>query len=427
MDAGPGPLTRDRSITREIKNDTTTLRDDAAVIKHDAAAIKHDTSEILQEIARLRAQLPDDQATLRPNTQASDSTLARYLDDLTSYAETVCWSGEDSDTDVEKDDVIVRVKSKSRSPTTSTKMFEKVSLPPVTAIPSPLEKDIASTVPPPAREPSPVRVSQPLSAAVFVDLSSGVGGPRPSNFPRVKSLPKTSQHLDSHMATPGPHISASASDTDLASLSRKMASLSGAENGAPNTTHNPQSIPEGIRKRLDNLDHKEVPPSPARAPIYFQDRMIGNFRLKPFASNPNLVLPKEVNPFLSSFAQTNAANIAIQMPPELVVSMAPKLTVQPPPEPIISKDSEPMVQKAPTIPVTQAISALNAQADELGELCNSVQRIFDDKTEMLSKQNEMKLRDFLYKIQTLQIDVNFRAGQMRLRLSSHVSTHLLCI
>ncbi|KAF1843524.1 uncharacterized protein K460DRAFT_146662 [Cucurbitaria berberidis CBS 394.84] len=81
-------------MTREIKTNTSNLR-------HDTAAIKQDTTNILQEIARLRAQLPDDLATLRPSTQGPDSMLIHYLDDLTSYAETVCWSGEDSDTDTE--------------------------------------------------------------------------------------------------------------------------------------------------------------------------------------------------------------------------------------------------------------------------------------------------------------------------------------
>lgn len=82
-------------MTREIKNDTTQIR-------NDTEAIKQDTSEILQEIARLRAQLPNDQAIAQPNIEASETMLARYLDDLTSYAETVCWSGEDSDTDTEE-------------------------------------------------------------------------------------------------------------------------------------------------------------------------------------------------------------------------------------------------------------------------------------------------------------------------------------
>ncbi|KAH7379605.1 hypothetical protein BKA66DRAFT_571419 [Pyrenochaeta sp. MPI-SDFR-AT-0127] len=85
------------SMTKEIKADTQHLRDDTA-------AIKQDTSDILQEIARLRAQLPDDFSTLRPSTLKTDTTLIRYLDDLTSYAETVCWSGQDSDTDVEEND-----------------------------------------------------------------------------------------------------------------------------------------------------------------------------------------------------------------------------------------------------------------------------------------------------------------------------------
>ncbi|KAF2824564.1 hypothetical protein CC86DRAFT_468651 [Ophiobolus disseminans] len=98
------------SMTKEIKHDTTHILDDTA-------AIKNDTSEILQEIARLRAQLPDDQATLRQSTKDSDSTLARYLDDLSSYAETVCWSGEDSDTDVEQDEVKPPQKLKSANPT----------------------------------------------------------------------------------------------------------------------------------------------------------------------------------------------------------------------------------------------------------------------------------------------------------------------
>lgn len=91
-------------MTREIKRDVTRgLENDEAMLDNQAA-MKNDTSEILQEIARLRAQLPDDGATLLPSKKDSDSTLARYLDDLTSYAETVCWSGEDSGTDGEKEE-----------------------------------------------------------------------------------------------------------------------------------------------------------------------------------------------------------------------------------------------------------------------------------------------------------------------------------
>jgi hypothetical protein len=92
-------------MTREIKKDVAKgLVNDEAILDNQEA-IKNDTTEILQEISRLRAQLPDDGATLIPSKKDSDSTLAHYLDDLTSYAETVCWSGEDSDTDDEKEAV----------------------------------------------------------------------------------------------------------------------------------------------------------------------------------------------------------------------------------------------------------------------------------------------------------------------------------
>lgn len=85
---------RCRSITREIKIDTTEIR-------QDTAAIKGDTIQILQEIARLRAQLPEDIHPESHQLLAADAPnfmLDRYLEQLTSYAETVCWSGNDSDT-----------------------------------------------------------------------------------------------------------------------------------------------------------------------------------------------------------------------------------------------------------------------------------------------------------------------------------------
>jgi hypothetical protein len=100
-------------MTREIKQDTNHLRDETT-------AIKHDTSEILREIARLRAQLPNDQATAQQAIQASHFTLARYLDDLTSYAETVCWSGEDSDTDDDRNHSTITNPKITRHATSST-------------------------------------------------------------------------------------------------------------------------------------------------------------------------------------------------------------------------------------------------------------------------------------------------------------------
>ncbi len=66
-------------MVKEIKADTQELL-------NDTSAIKQDTAQILAEIARLQEQLPRD-GNLR-NT--SGFMLERYLDNLTSYAETVC-------------------------------------------------------------------------------------------------------------------------------------------------------------------------------------------------------------------------------------------------------------------------------------------------------------------------------------------------
>ncbi|KAF2115115.1 hypothetical protein BDV96DRAFT_93809 [Lophiotrema nucula] len=64
------------SLAKEIKNDTEE-------IKRDTVAIRDDTAQILEEIARLQARLPvDDTKDYAPNF-----VLQRYLDDLTSYAE----------------------------------------------------------------------------------------------------------------------------------------------------------------------------------------------------------------------------------------------------------------------------------------------------------------------------------------------------
>jgi hypothetical protein len=70
-------LTLYRSISREIKQDTHEIR-------QDTSAIKDDTAQILAEITRLRAQLPRETQNDVPNLM-----LERYLDNLTSYAESV--------------------------------------------------------------------------------------------------------------------------------------------------------------------------------------------------------------------------------------------------------------------------------------------------------------------------------------------------
>jgi len=69
-------------MTREIKADTHEIRNDTSAIKQDTTQIL----DILAEIARLQEQLP--QGANQLNT--SGFMLQRYLDNLTSYAETVC-------------------------------------------------------------------------------------------------------------------------------------------------------------------------------------------------------------------------------------------------------------------------------------------------------------------------------------------------
>jgi hypothetical protein len=66
------------TLAREIKADTQE-------ILGDTSAIKEDTAQILAEIARLQEQLPRD-----ANKRGAAFMLERYLDNLTSYAETVC-------------------------------------------------------------------------------------------------------------------------------------------------------------------------------------------------------------------------------------------------------------------------------------------------------------------------------------------------
>jgi hypothetical protein len=70
-------LTYARSISRDIKSDTSLIRDDTLVIKQD-------TAQILAQISHLRAQLPQGLEEVGPNV-----VLERHLADLTTYAESV--------------------------------------------------------------------------------------------------------------------------------------------------------------------------------------------------------------------------------------------------------------------------------------------------------------------------------------------------
>jgi hypothetical protein len=71
------------TITREVKKDTIE-------ILNDTAAIKDDTAQILDEIARLQARLPED-----ASERKSNFVLQRYLESLTTYAESVCDTSTD--------------------------------------------------------------------------------------------------------------------------------------------------------------------------------------------------------------------------------------------------------------------------------------------------------------------------------------------
>jgi len=68
------------TLTRDIKRDTSEIRRCASGVPD----IKNDTTQILEEIRRLKARLPPDLQQGGPNV-----ILQRFLDDSTSYAETV--------------------------------------------------------------------------------------------------------------------------------------------------------------------------------------------------------------------------------------------------------------------------------------------------------------------------------------------------
>jgi Fungal N-terminal domain of STAND proteins len=80
-----------RTMAWEIKADTEELR-------NDTAAIKDDTTQILAEIAMLQARLPQDDRI----QGGAGFTLQRYLNNLSSYAETSCdLSDKESDSGVD--------------------------------------------------------------------------------------------------------------------------------------------------------------------------------------------------------------------------------------------------------------------------------------------------------------------------------------
>lgn len=315
------------SMTKEIKNDTSQLRDDSA-------AIKQDTSEILQEIARLRAQLPDGQATLLPTTQASNSTLARYLDDLTSYAETVCWSGEDSDTDVEKDDAVPRPKSKSISPMISA--VSAPSLSPIPAKPSPLETCLTEVGSPttPVSKPysseqdstassstqivssrfwdrlhsSPPRTDLVLSTSAAEDLNTINLFSRPASAPSQPDLASDEKRGVDPMATPHSKVSRSANSPKPTSVSRHKHS--------PLDAVSEVSVNEIVRKPMIDATHQErqgqaqsnAMQSSPTPPLTYLDPSKGTSNSGRSSSDPTLAGLKGSIPNISNLAETGPSS-----------------------------------------------------------------------------------------------------------------------
>lgn len=71
-------------IIREVKEDTTVIRGDTQVIRTDTDALRNDTAHIINEIGELK------DVVLQHGTSAPHAImLERYLDSMTSYAESV--------------------------------------------------------------------------------------------------------------------------------------------------------------------------------------------------------------------------------------------------------------------------------------------------------------------------------------------------
>ena len=94
-----------RTLAREIKAD-------AREILQSNFAIKQDTADILAEIIRLQAHLTGE---ISPNS-SSGYMLERYLDNLTSYAESVCGTFPDSTSTEDEPEVPVISEPEATSP-----------------------------------------------------------------------------------------------------------------------------------------------------------------------------------------------------------------------------------------------------------------------------------------------------------------------
>jgi hypothetical protein len=390
----------------------------------------------LLEIARLRAQLPDDQVTLRSKTEASESTLAHYLDDLTSYAETVCWSGEDSDTDLENDDPSTVKKSESLSPTISPKAPGK--LPPIPEVKlTTTEKQIADIMPPPGYNFGPqstLELPRPkfTSCIENVDsrappsqsenLSQEKSPSRPMDLPRVKTRvsPTQERRLATQKTAPNPRVSAPASTSDLDKLSEQPAIASQAESWEPlSQTASPYT------RRGKSI---QLEPSPT----YYPESITGTFQLSPLPSVSvkseskkeiwatkglpsvqDTVLPEPKKEAWVTKGYPSVYDDVLPEPKEEICvikqdtrsSMHPPYRTQPLPEPTIPIATE--------ISLSDAIDSFMMQAEELRNFADYVQRILEDDLTTSSKPSEMKVRDFAYKVHTLRTKIYNKYSRLK--------------
>jgi Fungal N-terminal domain of STAND proteins len=81
-----------KSDTQAIKSDTEGIRGDTEVIREDTDALRHHMALMRDEIACLKEQL-----SRREDEKGGNLVLQRFLDDMTSYAETVVGDVEDED------------------------------------------------------------------------------------------------------------------------------------------------------------------------------------------------------------------------------------------------------------------------------------------------------------------------------------------
>jgi hypothetical protein len=279
------------------------------------------------------------------------------------------------------------------------------------------EKDIADVMPPPGYGSGPqsaIALPRPKSAPSIEDMDSKTlfsqphnlaperSPPPTMNLPRVrtKASPTHERRLATLKSVPNPRISASASNPDLKRLSQQLASIgvSQAESQkSPGAPTNPYT---------HSGDPIQLEPSPS----YYPEPVTGTSKLRLLPSVSAQSKPKEEvwvtkghrsahHTMLSETGKdiwVTKQDTSRSMYPLCNTSTLPKSTI------MVSNE----------IPLSDAIDSLVRQACELRDFADYVQRILEDDLTTSSKPNEMKVRDFAYKVHTLRTDVNNRHSQI---------------